>query len=314
MAVANTFSGGTLDRAGTLRQDARWVAARLADPSSRALAVTREAVVVQDGEGDGVRLARVQLDQEPHDAEEVILLGLESDGSALFALDVEHVHAPAPTGTHLMALREAGARLPLQESGLAAYAVALVGWHRRHPHCAVCGALTDSAEAGHLRRCPHCHAEHHPRTDPVVIMLVTDGDRVLLGRQPSWPAGRYSALAGFVEPGEGLEEAVAREVREEASVGVADVRYVSSQPWPFPSSLMLGFEATYAGGEPQVGDQELEDVRWFTREELREAAAREEQAGPRASAWDPAPGGALALPPQLAIARQLIDGWLARGG
>ncbi len=154
-------------------------------------------------------------------------------------------------------------------------------------------------EGGLLRVCPACGAEHHPRTDPVVIMLVVDSenDRVLLGRQPSWPDGRYSALAGFVEPGESLEDAVAREVLEESGVEVTDARYVSSQPWPFPSSLMLGFEAAYLSGEPVAADGELDDARWFTRSELLEAAAER---------------GALRLPPSLAIARRLIDGWLAR--
>ena len=170
---------------------------------------------------------------------------------------------------------------------LAAYAAGVLNWHRSHPHCARCGARTEMAEAGFLRTCPSCGAQHHPRTDPVVIMLVLDGDRVLLGRQPSWPAGRYSALAGFVEPGESLEEAVAREVHEEAGVQVRGVRYVASQPWPFPSSLMLGFFADYAGGDPHVRDAELEDVRWFTREELADTV----------------------LPPPLAIARTLIDTW-----
>ena len=141
-----------------------------------------------------------------------------------------------------------------------------------------------------MRVCPVCGTQHHPRTDPVVIMLVTDGDRALLGRQAQWPAGRYSALAGFVEPGESLEEAVAREVREEAGVRVADVRYRSSQPWPFPSSLMLGFSARWAGGEPAVHDAELEDVGWFTRAAIV--------------------GGDVLLPPPTAIARRLIDEWL----
>ncbi len=309
MAVANTFSGGVLDRAGTLRTDEHWVATRIADPRSRALVVTRDEVLVRDEPTSpgGLRLARVQLDEEPQASHDPVLLGLDREGVALFAIDVEHVRAPAPAGTRMVSLREAGALLPLDEGGLAAYAVALVGWHRRHPHCSVCGALTDPAEAGHLRRCPHCGTEHHPRTDPVVIMVVTDGERLLLGRQRSWPAGRFSALAGFVEPGETLEEAVAREVLEEARVTVGAVRYVSSQPWPFPGSLMLGFEADYASGEPAIGDHELEAVRWFSREELVAAAARD------SGGWEPAPGGALALPPPIAIARHLVDGWLARG-
>jgi NAD+ diphosphatase len=163
----------------------------------------------------------------------------------------------------------------------------------------VCGTASLVREAGLLRVCPSCGAEHHPRTDPVVIMLVVDGDRdrVLLGRQAAWPAGRYSALAGFVEPGESLEDAVAREVLEESGVEVTGARYVSSQPWPFPSSLMLGFEASYAGGSPVAADGELEDARWFSRSELEDAAAER---------------GSFLLPPPLAIARRLIDGWLAR--
>lgn len=156
------------------------------------------------------------------------------------------------------------------------------------------------ADAGHLRICARCGAHHHPRTDPVVIMLVEDGDRVLLGRQASWPGGRYSALAGFVEPGETLEEAVAREVEEEAGVAVEDVRYRSSQPWPFPGSVMLGFHARYASGEPSTRDAELEDVRWFDREELA-AVAREDQ--------DEDEDG-LHLPPPIAIARRLIEEWM----
>jgi NAD+ diphosphatase len=196
----------------------------------------------------------------------------------------------------LMGLRDVGALLSPGDAGLLAYATAMVNWHRRHPHCAVCGARTEVAEAGFLRHCPDCGAQHHPRTDPVVIMLVHDGERALLGRQATWPAGRYSALAGFVEPGESLEEAVAREVLEEAGVQVDDVRYRSSQPWPFPASLMLGFHARYAGGEAGVLDGELEDVRWFERSELA-AIARGEVEG-------------MAMPPPLAIARRLIDEWL----
>jgi NAD+ diphosphatase len=162
-------------------------------------------------------------------------------------------------------------------------------------------------EGGLTRLCPNCGAEHHPRTDPVVIMLVTDGDRLLLGRQAVWPTGRYSALAGFVEPGESLEEAVAREVREEASVIVGRVDYVASQPWPFPASLMLGFSATYASGEAEIHDQELQDVRWFERAEIAQAASAEDSED-----WTAGdPGGPLRLPPRLAIARRLIEGWLA---
>jgi NAD+ diphosphatase len=288
-AGSNTFAGVRLDRAGMHRTDASWLAERLADDASRVLLVAEGGVYVN---GDS-RPALVPL-RTAGELHEPVLLGLDSRGALVAAA------APggsAPDGARLMGLRDAGALLSPEDAGLLAYATAMVNWHRRHPHCAVCGARTNVEEAGFLRRCPECGAEHHPRTDPVVIMLVHDGDRALLGRQASWPPGRYSSLAGFVEPGESLEEAVAREVLEEAGVQVEDVLYRSSQPWPFPASLMLGFHARYAGGEPHVLDGELDDVRWFERSELA-AIARGEVEG-------------FAVPPPLAIARRLIDEWLA---
>lgn len=305
MVPPNTFTGSQLDRAGVQRRDAAWVHERLHDPGSRALALTREGILVS---GDDAQPVRLPLELIPGGAGTTVLLGLEPGGGALFAVDVDHIHAhkPLTPTARTLGIREAGALLPQELGGLVAYASALLGWHRSHPHCARCGAVTEVHEGGHVRRCPVCHAEHHPRTDPVVIMLVLDGERVLLGRQPSWPAGRYSALAGFVETAESLEEAVAREVLEEAGVTVRDPRYVSSQPWPFPSSLMLGFTATYAGGEATVRDGELEDVRWFAREEVAAAAAR----GASASWEAPAGETALLLPPPVAIARRLLDGWL----
>jgi NAD+ diphosphatase len=277
-AVLQTFAGGVLDRVSERRSDESWVAERLSDPASRAVVAGRDGVLV---EGD--RVARVPL----REAAEPVLLGVE-DGAALFAVE-------ARDGDSLMGLREAAATLAQDEGGLAAYAAALRNWHRTHRHCARCGARTEPSDAGHVRACPSCSAHHHPRTDPVVIMLVEDGDRLLLGRQAAWPAGVYSALAGFVEHGESLEEAVAREVSEEAGVTVQDVRYVASQPWPFPTTLMLGFVARWAAGEPHARDDELEEVRWFSRAELEDAVAGR---------------GPVALPPPLAIARRLIEGWL----
>jgi NAD+ diphosphatase len=278
------FTGATVDRvADVRRRDPHWLAAQLRQPGAR-------AVVAGDGEvavsGPQPRLALVPL--AAAGGGEPVLLGLDDRGPvfAVNALD---------GSAERLGLREAGALLPHAEAGLAAYAAALLNWHRRHPRCSVCGAPTDVAEGGLMRHCPACGTEHHPRTDPVVIVLVSDGDRALLGRQAVWPAGRYSALAGFVAPGESLEEAVAREVAEESGVTVRDPAYVASQPWPFPSSLMLGFAAAWAAGEPAVGDEELEDVRWFSRPEL--AAARR-GAGP------------LLLPPPEAIARALIERWL----
>ena len=198
----------------------------------------------------------------------------------------------------LVSVRSIAPALAQDEGGLLAYAAALLNWHRRHRFCSVCGTASQIREAGLLRVCPACGAEHHPRTDPVVIMLVVDreGDRVLLGRQAVWPAGRYSALAGFVEPGETSRRRSRGRCWEESGVELGGARYISCQPWPFPNSLMLGFEADFVRGEPVAADGELEDARWFTRAELVEAAAER---------------GKFLLPPPLAIARRLIDGWLS---
>jgi NAD+ diphosphatase len=197
-------------------------------------------------------------------------------------------------------LRAAGALLDDHDAGLLVHAVGLTNWHATHPRCPRCGTPTDVVRGGSVRRCPADGSEHFPRTDPAVIVLVTDGaDRCVLGRQASWPPGRYSTLAGFVEPGESAEQAVVREVREEAGLDVGEVRYVASQPWPFPSSLMLGFTAVCdAGAQPRPADVELEDVRWFGRKELATAAS-----------WGT--GSGLQLPGEVSIARYLVDGWLA---
>jgi NAD+ diphosphatase len=171
-------------------------------------------------------------------------------------------------------------------------------WHARHRFCGVCGAATESVEAGHVRRCtnPECKASHFPRTDPAVIMLVHDGDRALLGRQKVWAPGMYSTLAGFLEPGESLEETVAREVFEESGIRVGEVRYHSSQPWPFPASLMIGFHAAATSREIRLNQSELEDCAWFSRSELRDFQAQGKN-----------------LPRQDSIARRLIEDWLAQG-
>jgi NAD+ diphosphatase len=279
LAGLNTFAGEALDRAGPHRRDEAWLAARLADPATRVVAASAAGVIVA---GERPRMFAVDALRE---GLELVLLGVDGDGHAVFAADPGDELPGERRG-----LRDLAPMLSQAEGGMVAHAVGLLNWHRRHRFCANCGAASEAREAGHVRVCPACGTQHHPRTDPVVIMLVTDGDRALLGRQAQWPAGRYSALAGFVEPGESLEEAVAREVREEAGVRVADVRYRSSQPWPFPTSLMLGFSARWAGGEPVVRDGELEDVGWFTRQAIVD--------------------GDVLLPPPTAIARRLIDEWL----
>ena len=294
MPAVNTFAGGGLDRMGPRRTDAAWLADRRADPASRVVIATRDGVLVDP---DGTP-ATVAVSEVPDDAE-TVLLGVGHDGAAVFAADPgpERGVALRPEAS-LVGLRDVAAMSALADANLLAHATGLLNWHRRHRFCANCGVATDTAEAGYVRECPNCGAQHHPRTDPVVITLVIDGDRVLLGRNANWPERRFSCLAGFVEPGESLEQAVEREVGEEAGVTVADVRYVSSQPWPFPASLMLGFEATYTGGDPHPHDRELQAVEWFTREDLRRAAAGD---------------GNVTIPPPLAIARRLMDGWLRAG-
>ena len=227
-----------------------------------------------------------------------LYLGRDADGP-VFAVAGGLAPRLGLRASELLAL---GPLLGDRDAGLLVHAVGLVNWHRAHPRCARCGAATEVVRGGSVRRCPVDGSEHFPRTDPAIIVLVTDGgDRCVLGRQPVWPAGRYSTLAGFVEPGESAEQAVVREVREESGLQVRDVRYVASQPWPFPSSLMLGFTAVCdASAVPRPADGELDDVRWFSREELQAAAS-----------WGTGPG--LQLPGAVSIARHLVDGWLDGG-
>jgi len=307
-APPNAFTGEALDRAAVERKDPGWVAAQRAHPRARAVLAGDAGVHVTGGEAP--RLALVPLAAAPHDGAEPLLLGLDADGP-VFAVDTERdgpVPRPLVNGTQdgpppppgaitPVGLRDAVTTLPRAEGGLVAHAVALVNWHRRHGCCSVCGTPTDPREGGVLRVCPRCGTHHFPRTDPVVIMAVHDGaERILLGRGLNWGPGRYSCLAGFVEPGESLEEAVGREVAEDAGVHVGPPRYVSSQPWPFPGSLMLGFTAPWRSGEPRPQEDEMADVRWFDREEIAAAVA-----------GDGGPG----LPRPYAIARRLIEEWLA---
>jgi NAD+ diphosphatase len=314
----NAFTGAELDRAADgRRRDPDWLSAQSADSRARVLVLGTPGVAM-----DGDRLEFVPLTAAPPGTEAPILLGIDADGP-LFAVDegpaVPLGRRPALIGWHgrlgeagersegRVPLREAVAALPQDEGGVLAYAAGILNWHRGHRFCSVCGAPTEIREGGEVRYCERCHTEHHPRLDPVVIMLVVDGDRALMGRQASWPEKRYSALAGFVAQGESLEEAIAREVIEEAGVTIGEPRYVASQPWPFPSSLMLGFIVPWVSGELGGSDPELEDVRWFTREQISSATTVNDN-------WDGGPVDEveLLLPPRLAIARHLVDHWLAR--
>ncbi len=215
---------------------------------------------------------------------------------AMFLDPTEYAHPDLPADHRFVDMRSLLMALPEAEAALAGTARALFNWHRTHRFCSACGGPSDWAADGWQRKCPSCGASHFPRTDPVVIMLVVRGDRVLLGRSPGWPEGMYSALAGFVEPGETLESAVRREVAEETGIAVGAVRYVASQPWPWPSSLMLGFVAE-AESETITRDAELEDALWLTR-----AEGVAVMAGLHPTVKRPRPG---------AIAHALLTGWLA---
>jgi NAD+ diphosphatase len=286
------FTGVTLDRAELERRDPSAVQ-RLLD-KGQAVVASRDGVVVVDG-------TLLRAAAKLNDGREPILLGLDG-ATGVFAIDLDDL--PAAERSRLLdrgrmiSLREAGAELGHAEAGLAAYLTALLNWHRRHRFCDNCGSPTNIAEAGFSRRCPSCGATHFPRTDPVVIMTVEHEGHLLLGRRAGWPAGRCSVLAGFIAPGESAEEAVMREVREESGIIVRDPVYVASQPWPFPSSLMLGFDAQSDGGQPGVGDGELAEVRWVPLRAVREAVA---ERNPE-----------LRLPPPISIARFLIERWVAQ--
>ena len=305
MIEPNAFSGSPLDRAADERKDPQWVAAQREHPAARALLAGDAGVHVLTA--DPSRLALVPL-AEARGAEP-ILLGLDA-GGPVFVVDTERDGDPPrplvggrpadpardDDATRAVGLRDVVGELSREAGGLVAYASSLVNRHRRHGFCSVCGTASDLSAGGLVRVCPNCGTHHFPRTDPVVIMAIHDGpERLLLGRQPSWPPNRYSTLAGFVEAGETLEEAVAREVREEAGVEIDSPEYASSQPWPFPGSLMLGFSARWRSGEPRRQEGEIEDVRWFSRAEVVAGIAGD---------------GGPSLPDRYAIARRLIEAWL----
>jgi NAD+ diphosphatase len=293
----NVFSGPYLDRAAHLRKDAAYVAAALRDPNARLIPVWKANTLLRRA---GARWSAALLAAAPDVRErwperQFVMLG-HFHGQVCFAVDVPD-DAPPDLGDDMdfKDLRFAGGELPAEEAGLLAYARAMVLWRQRHRYCGTCGTENSSASAGHVMKCsnPACGAEHFPRLDPAIIVLVTDGDRALLGRQASWPQGRYSTIAGFVEPGESLEDAVAREVLEETGVTVLESSYHSSQPWPFPSSLMIGYTAVAAPGSVIRTDDELEDARWFTRADIA--------------------SGTPALPPPQSVSFRLIEDWFDSG-
>jgi NAD+ diphosphatase len=322
MRPANYYAAPGFERAGLRRRDSAWVRAAVADAASQFVPVWRNHNLVVDlaeAEPRAIVLAADHAtpllgegDPDTHLAHgRIVFLGIIEE-RAHFALDLSAIEAPlgmlaspalaasgiTADGLRFADLRQLAGRLARHEGALLAFARAMLFWHQRHRFCGVCGSPTLTEEAGHMRRCtnPDCEAMHFPRTDPAVIMLVSDGERALLGRNKNFPPGMYSTLAGFVEPGEALEDAVAREVREEVGIEVGAVAYHSSQPWPFPANIMLGFHAEAATTDIAVDYGELEDAKWFERDWLL------------AHADD----NSFRLPRLDSIARRLVEDWLHR--
>ena len=266
------YTGAPLDRVSHLREDAAWVAARRQAKDTRLVPVWRSRSLVHTEDDRALILTVEEAGDLLDSAQHEVVLGLEGDtlyiGLDLSHLDDPYGHPRIEAEGAFEDLRQIGPVIPADEGAILAHARGMMTWHQRHLFCGVCGAPTEVSHGGYQRNCTGCSAQHFPRTDPAVIMLVHKGDNCLLGRTHHFPRRIYSTLAGFVEPGESLEEAVAREVFEEAGVTVGEVRYMASQPWPFPSSLMLGFHAEAEAMALNIDPKELEDARWMTREQI----------------------------------------------
>jgi NAD+ diphosphatase len=295
------FGGNPLDRASERRDDGGWIAKLLGDAETRVLAL-RDLKPFTRG------TATPALDWQPvapwrdqiDGGAPLIFLGL-ADGRARFAIDAAGANVAPDVDTELIDVRALAPTLPSGEAAILAEARSLLDWHARHRFCAQCGSPTTMTSAGWKRRCPECRASHFPRTDPVVIMLAVRGEQALLGRNRRRAGARFSCLAGFVEPGETPEEAVRREVHEEAGVRCGRVRYLATQPWPFPSSLMIGFLTEALTEEITVDAEELAEARWFSRDEIREMVAR--------AATGPDDPTKVSLPAPIAIAHHICRRW-----
>jgi NAD+ diphosphatase len=288
-AIPNIFDHCPIDRAAIKRPDPGWWAGHADKP---AIYVWQGLVAVTGSETP--RLALIAPDIVSGTR---LFLGLQQ-GQPVVAILGDSAEPPAIQDAQLVNLREVGLLLPPDEASLAAYALAYAYWHARHKFCGVCGAALETLDAGHRKLCSACDAEHFPRTDPAIIVLVTHGDHALLARNHKYPPGRWSTLAGFVEPGESLEAAVRREMLEEVGVTLTHIAYQSSQPWPFPGSLMLGFYAEAKSMDITPDGVEIVDAQWMTREDIRRALQR--------------PATEFSLPNPISISRRLIDEWLAQ--
>jgi NAD+ diphosphatase len=295
------FGGNPLDRASERRDDGEWIAKLLDDPVTRLLPLRDLKPFTRGTTTPALDWQAPARWRDPIEGgAPLVFLGLDA-ARAHFAIDAAGADVAPDADAELLDVRALAAALAPADAAILAEARSLLDWHGRHRFCAQCGSPTRMASAGWKRRCPQCRAEHFPRTDPVVIMLVTRGERALLGRNRRRPGARFSCLAGFVEPGETLEEAVRREVREEAGVRCGRVRYLAAQPWPFPSSLMLGFLAEALTEDIVVDPEELAEARWFTRAEIRAMVARA-----AAGADDPT---RPSLPAPFAIAHHICRRW-----
>lgn len=300
MADTIPFTGNPLDRASNLRRDEAWREAQLASPESRFLPFWKLNTLVQEMEAASL----LWLDKGVLALTEglvPVFLGLR-DGAAHFAVDVSAIEDPIASldlkDARFADVRTLATLLPADEAGIIAHSRSVIDWHDRHRFCGVCGAPTVMLDGGSSRKCESCGASHFPRTDPVVIMVVWREDRCLLGSRPG-RTGNYSALAGFIDQGETIEEAVRREVEEEVGVGVDEVTYIASQPWPFPSTLMIGCFAHATADEINVDPVEIGDARWFTRDEVRRAL------------FEPDPALGFTVPGRIAIAHHLLKAWVA---
>jgi NAD+ diphosphatase len=299
------FAGSPLNRASEKRTDSNWIESKRRDPSSLVLPMWRLEPFLLGPEKlippIELGLLRPGIADSLADPEApCIFLGLDGD-RAVFALDVSEARNPANAGPlaglgYFCEARTAAQMVSLEDAAIIAQAKALIDWHQRHGFCPRCGTPTKMMDAGYRRLCGKCHAEHFPRVDPVVIMLATHGDACLVGRGKQFPPGMFSALAGFVEPGETIEEAVRRELMEEASVKVGEVAYYATQPWPFPSSLMIGCFAKAESRDAKADETEIAEVRWLERDVARELIEGKQLDGVR-------------VPPPIAIAYHLIKAW-----
>jgi len=295
------FAGNSLDRVSQRRQDAAWVASLLQRPDTRLLPLQSLKPQVRHSSAVTLDWQSVAAWQPLIDAgNTLILLGMR-DGRAYFALDATAATPPPDGDTVAMDARAVAPLIDDGEAAILAEARSLIDWHARHRFCAQCGTRSVPAAGGWVRHCTNCQAHHFPRVDPVVIMLAVRGERCLLGRGRRRVGARFSCLAGFMEPAETLEEAVRREVLEESGIRIGRVRYLASQPWPFPSSLMMGCLAEALSEEITIDPDELAEVRWFAREQVRAMVDR-------SRSDDPIPGRAT-LPPPLAIGHQIARRW-----